>query len=307
MDFMFMMVDKLSPDAFRRQIAAVNGAKGWPVFVIGNHDRRRSYDRYGDGKHNDAIAKVMAGLYLTLRGTPIMYYGEEIGMENNDPKLKKDVKDPIGKLGWPVDKGRDGERTPMQWNDKVNAGFSKNPPWLPVADNYKTHNVATEQADPNSILVFYQRLLKLRHTNAALLDGDYVALNESDPNVMSYLRRYKDQAVLVVLNMVARAADGQPRPGSAGRLVHDSQDVADDHGRQAERGSAAQHDTHAIRRLHWRSSRRWRRGGLEVTHFSRTPPLQQGFDASGVRGRFSAMRALVEPLEHLFHRAVLLR
>ena len=78
----------------------------------------RSYNRYGDGKHNDAIAKLMAALYLTLRGTPIMYYGEEIGMENNDPKRKEDVKDPIGRIGWPKEKGRDGERTPMQWNDR---------------------------------------------------------------------------------------------------------------------------------------------------------------------------------------------
>ena len=203
MDLMFTKINKLSPADFRAQIAAVNAGKGWPVYVIGNHDLERSYDRYGDGKHNDAIAKVMAGLYLTLRGTPILYYGEEIGMENNDPKLKSQVKDPIGKLGWPKNKGRDGERTPMQWTDKVNAGFSKTAPWLPVADNYRTHNVATEQKDPNSILVFYEHLLALRHSNAALLDGDYVALNEDDPNVMSYLRRYKDKAVLVVLNMSA--------------------------------------------------------------------------------------------------------
>ena len=201
MDFMFTTINKLSPPDFRKQIAAVNAVNGWPVYVIGNHDMERSYNRYGDGKHNDAIAKVMAGLYLTLRGTAIMYYGEEIGIENNDPKFKKDVKDPIGKRGWPEEKGRDGERTPMQWNDKVNAGFSKTRPWLPVSDNYRTHNVASELKDPNSILVFYQHLLALRHSNAALLDGDYVPLNENDPNVMSYLRRYKDQAVLVVLNM----------------------------------------------------------------------------------------------------------
>ncbi len=201
MDFMFTTINKLSPPDFRKQIAAVNAARGWPVFVIGNHDIPRSYDRYGDGKHNDAIAKVMAGLYLTLRGTPIMYYGEEIGMQNNDPKSKQDVKDPIGKLGWPKEKGRDGERTPMQWDDTPNAGFTKGIPWLPVPLSYKTHNVADEQKDPNSVLVFYQHLLALRHRNRALLDGDYIALNEDDPNVMSYLRRYKDEAVLVVLNM----------------------------------------------------------------------------------------------------------
>ena len=201
MDFMFTKVDKLSPPEFRKQIAAVDGANGWPVYVLSNHDIERAYNRYGDGKHNDEIAKVMAGLYLTLRGTPILYYGEEIGMQNNDPKFKKDVKDPIGRLGWPNEKGRDGERTPMQWDNTPNAGFTKGIPWLPIPVSYKTHNVATEQKDPNSILVFYQNVLKLRHTNPALLDGDYVALNETDPNVMSYLRRYKDNAVLVVLNM----------------------------------------------------------------------------------------------------------
>ena len=201
MDFMFTTINKLSPADFRKQIAAVNSAKGWPVFVIGNHDIPRSYNRYGDGKHNDDIAKVMAGLYLTLRGTPIMYYGEEIGMQNNDPKFKKDVKDPIGKLGWPNEKGRDGERTPMQWDNTPNAGFTSGIPWLPIPASYKTHNVASELKDPNSILMFYKNLLALRHTNSALLNGDYVALNQDDPNVMSYLRRYQDEAVLVVLNM----------------------------------------------------------------------------------------------------------
>jgi alpha-glucosidase len=161
----------------------------------------RSYTRYGDGEHNDAIAKLMAGLYLTLRGTPIMYYGEEIGMENNDPKTREDVKDPIGKLGWPQDKGRDGERTPMQWNGSANAGFSTSTPWLPVPDSYKTHNVASEEKDPDSILNFYKKLLALRHTDQALLEGQYIALNEGDPNVLSYLRSYKNEAVLVVLNM----------------------------------------------------------------------------------------------------------
>jgi alpha-glucosidase len=201
MDFMFTKVDKLSPPEFRKQIAAINAARGWPVYVLSNHDIERAYNRYGDGTHNDAIAKVMAGLYLTLRGTPIMYYGEEIGMQNNNPKFKQDVKDPIGKLGWPQEKGRDGERTPMQWNASPNAGFTKGIPWLPIPASYKTHNVVTELRDPNSILVFYQRLLKLRHANTALLDGDYIALNENDPNVISSLRRYKEDAVIVVLNM----------------------------------------------------------------------------------------------------------
>jgi alpha-glucosidase len=203
MDFLFTTVNKLSPAEFRKQIAAVNSAIGWPTFVISNHDIIRSYDRYGDGQHNDQIAKLMAGLYLTLRGTPILYYGEEIGMKTTPPTRKEEVKDPIGVTGWPKEKGRDGERTPMQWDNSPNAGFSKGSPWLPVPPTYKTHNVAEESKDPNSVLSFYKALLKLRHTNQALLDGDYVPLNESDQNVLSYLRVYRDQAVLVALNMSA--------------------------------------------------------------------------------------------------------
>jgi alpha-glucosidase len=201
MDFLFTTVNKLSPAEFRKQIAAVNGASGWPTFVISNHDIVRSYNRYGDGEHNDQIAKLMAGLYLTLRGTPIMYYGEEIGMTTTPPTRKEDVKDPLGITGWPEEKGRDGERTPMQWNEDENAGFSKATPWLPVPPSYKTHNVADESRDPDSILSFYKKVLKLRHTNRALLNGDYIPLNENDPNVLAYLRVYKNQAMLVALNM----------------------------------------------------------------------------------------------------------
>jgi alpha-glucosidase len=201
MDFLFAMVNKLSPAEFRKQIAAVNAASGWPTFVISNHDIVRSYDRYGDGKHNDQIAKLMAALYLTLRGTPIMYYGEEIGMKTTPPTRKEDVKDPIGRTGWPEEKGRDGERTPMQWDESENAGFSTGTPWLPVPPTYKTHNVADESKDLGSVLEFYKSVLKLRHTNRALLDGNYSAINEDDANVLSYVRLYKDQGVVVALNM----------------------------------------------------------------------------------------------------------
>jgi alpha-glucosidase len=203
MDFMFCEVNKLSPADFRTQIANAESTGGWPVYVISNHDMTRSYNRYGDGKHNDQIAKLMAGMYLTLRGTPIMYYGEELGMENNDPVRKEDVKDPIGIAGWPTEKGRDGERTPMQWNDSAYAGFSPTSPWLPIPASFKTHNVSSELADPASVLQFYRHLLALRHQERALLYGDYVALDPDNPKVLSYLRRYKNEAVLVVLNMSA--------------------------------------------------------------------------------------------------------
>jgi alpha-glucosidase len=201
MDFMFTRVDKLDPNEFRHQIAAADGAGGWPTWVISNHDIDRSYNRYGDGAHNDEIAKLLGALYLTLRGTPIMYYGEEIGMENNNPTRKEDVKDPKGKSGWPADIGRDGERTPMQWNDSTNAGFTTGTPWLPVPPSYKTHNVASESKDSNSVLAFYRKVLTLRHSNNVLLEGNYAALNENDANVISYLRSYKGKAVVVAINM----------------------------------------------------------------------------------------------------------
>jgi alpha-glucosidase len=122
-------------------------------------------------------------------------------MKTTPPTRKEDVKDPIGRTGWSKEKGRDGERTPMQWDESANAGFSKAAPWLPVPPTAKTHNVADESKDPESVLEFYKRVLKLRHTNRALMDGTYAPLNENDQNVLSYLRAYKDQAVLVALNM----------------------------------------------------------------------------------------------------------
>ena len=91
----------------------------------------------------------------------------------------------------------------MQWDAKPNAGFSKKAPWLPVPASYQTHNVASESKDPNSVLDLYKKVLALRHSNLALLEGSYTALNEDDPNVMSYLRSYKGKGVLVVLNMSA--------------------------------------------------------------------------------------------------------
>jgi alpha-glucosidase len=194
---------KFSAPVFREHIDAVEAIGEWPVFVIGNHDIVRSWNRYGDGQHNDQIAKAMAAMFLTLRGTPIMYYGDELGMQNNDPTRREDVKDPIGRLGWPKEKGRDGERTPMQWSNDPNAGFTSGTPWNAIPETYKTYNVADELKDPNSILNWYKQLLALRRSNPALLDGDYLALNENDPNVLSYLRKTKNDAVIVVINMSA--------------------------------------------------------------------------------------------------------
>lgn len=203
MNFRFAYINKLSAPDFRTRIAEwdKNPANGWPVYLFNNHDTMRSYNRYGDGVHNDQIAKLMATMLLTLRGTPILYYGEELGMENRDPQSIDEVYDPIGKIGWPKEKGRDGERTPMQWSAEANAGFSQAKPWLPVTNNFKTHNVQVEVQDRNSILNYYKRLIQLRRSLPALKDGLYVPVNTQDANVLSYVRQSQLGNVLVCLNM----------------------------------------------------------------------------------------------------------
>jgi alpha-glucosidase len=206
MDFQVADVNQLSAACFRELIDQIenNPAGGQPYFFFNNHDQDRTWDRYGDGVHNDAIARLLATLLLTTRATPQLYYGEEIGMVTTPPVRKEDVRDPIGKLGWPKEKGRDGERTPMQWDASTNAGFTTSPtPWLPVPPSYKQRNVRVEQKDPESLLNFYQQLIRLRRTLPALRDGAQTTVNCHDSDVLSYLRKNPNsgESVLVVLNM----------------------------------------------------------------------------------------------------------
>jgi alpha-glucosidase len=204
MDFQIADVNQLSAPKFRKLLDEVNenSAGGQPHYFFSNHDQPRQWDRYGDGKHNDQIAKLMAALLLMPRATPQMYYGEELGMRTTPPARKEDVRDPIGKKGWPEEKGRDGERTPMQWDGSKNAGFSTAAKtWLWMPPSASTHNVAVEKKDPNSILSFYKKLIALRRTNPAVREGAYVTLNPDDPNVLSFLRKWQGSSVLVALNM----------------------------------------------------------------------------------------------------------
>jgi alpha-glucosidase len=208
MDFQIADVNQLSATKFRRRFNEVenNTAHGQPEFFFSNHDQPRQWDRYGDGVHNDQIAKLMATLLLTTRGTPQMYYGEELGMRTIDPVRIEDVHDPIGKLGWPKEKGRDGERTPMQWNASAGAGFTtSSKPWLPIPTYAANYNVATEEKNADSIFSTYRRLLALRQSEPALRDGTYQAINEDNPNVFAYVRRSGASTILVALNMSAEA------------------------------------------------------------------------------------------------------
>ncbi|MBV9342566.1 MAG: DUF3459 domain-containing protein, partial [Acidobacteria bacterium] len=206
MDFQVALVNRLSASTFRKLLDEIefNPVDGQPYFFFSNHDQVRTWDRYGDGVHNDQIAKLMAALLLTTRATPQMYYGEELGMRTTTPTRKEDVKDPVGITGWPKDKGRDGERTPMQWDSSPTAGFSTaHKTWLPVPPSAAEYNVAREQRDPDSILNFYKKVIRLRRELPALQKGSYVAVNRDDQKVLAYLRQ--DDAVhstvLIALNM----------------------------------------------------------------------------------------------------------
>jgi alpha-glucosidase len=133
-----------------------------------------------------------------------MYYGEEIGMATTPPARKEDVKDPVGITGWPKEKGRDGERTPMQWDETTNAGFSPAAPWLPIPPSYLEVNVARQEKAPGSLLAWHRRLTVLRRSSPALRNGEQIMLNVRDKNVLSYLRRTPDSApVVIALNLGA--------------------------------------------------------------------------------------------------------
>src|SRR5215831_10151097 len=211
MDFQIADVNKLSASEFRKLLDEVenNPVHGQPHYFFSNHDQPRTWDRYGDGVHNDQITKLMAALLLTPRATPLLYYGEEIGMRTTEPTRKEDVQDPIGKIGWPQEKGRDGERTPMQWDTSKDAGFSTaDHTWLPIPPSAAESNVAVESRDPHSVFSFYKRLLELRETEPALQNmryGSYVSLDRDDPYVLAFLRKNlgTGDSVLVVLNMSA--------------------------------------------------------------------------------------------------------
>ena len=198
--------EALDPRYFRRYIneveTQVNGAQ--PLLVFDNHDNPRSITRFGDGQHDVEIAKLIAAMLYTTRATALTYYGADIGMPTTEPTRKEDVKDPVGIVAWPKFKGRDGERTPMQWTAGPQAGFSTNPKtWLPLAPDYKTVNVEAELAQPDSLLHWYMRLMELRRTVPALRDGGIAMVDDSNAHVLSYVRTAPggSQPVVVSINM----------------------------------------------------------------------------------------------------------
>ncbi|HEY0767411.1 MAG TPA: alpha-glucosidase [Steroidobacteraceae bacterium] len=206
MDTLVGLGSKLEVNSFRQHLSEAETQihHSQPLLVFDNHDNIRSWDRFGDGVHNQEIARIIATLLLTSRAAALLYQGQEIGQPTTTPTRVEDVRDPIGITGWPKEKGRDGERTPMQWDtSNAQAGFSTNPrTWLPVPPSYQTVNVQTESADPDSLLNWYRRLIALRRSNPALRSGRTVMLDQSNASVLTYARvAAHGETILVSLNM----------------------------------------------------------------------------------------------------------
>lgn len=201
MDMQVGFLNKLDVNTMRQRIndAEHNIDGNQPLFVFDNHDNVRSLNRYGDGTHDTDIARVVATILLTSQSTALMYYGEELGMTTTTPTRVEDVKDPVGRTGWPKDKGRDGERTPMQWNASQEAGFTTSDhPWLPIPPSAKTVNVADEVKDTTSLLNWYKMLIELRRDNPALHDGTLTMLNTGNDKVLSWKRVQAGSPTVVV-------------------------------------------------------------------------------------------------------------
>ena len=222
-NFPLMRVNRLIPGWIRAnqedRLASLPPGS-WPCNTLNNHDTARVYSRYGDGENDAKLARLSLALMLTLKGTPFLYNGEEIGMSDYPLERIDQFRDNLGVWIYRVLTTEMGEspevaldivktitrdkcRTPMQWSSAPNGGFS--PPevktWLPVHPNYADGvNVAKQGTDPGSLLNFYKRILQTRAASPALVAGDYRALNPEAEDIFAFLREVEDQRVLVILN-----------------------------------------------------------------------------------------------------------
>ena len=191
--------------------------KGWNSIFLGNHDFSRIVSRFGnDDEFHEESSKLLSTLLMTLRGTPSLFQGDEIGMTNinynnisfyddvetiNAWKEAIDNKKNMEKFFQAIQKqSRDNARTPMQWNNKKNAGFSKAEPWIKVSDNYKKINVKNQEKDLGSILNYYKLLIKLRKENSTLVYGKYKDLEPMNAKIFSYKRWDKNDVFIIHLN-----------------------------------------------------------------------------------------------------------
>lgn len=249
-NFPLMRTDHLTPDWVRKnqaeRLARLDAlpARGWPCNTLGNHDSSRIRTRYGDDVHDLELARLHLALLLTLRGTPFLYNGEEIGMTDlliPDPSKLRDTmatwyyEQLVNELGVAPEEAarragamsRDKNRTPLQWRNAPNGGFcpANVTPWLPVNPNYAEGvNVEEQEADPASLLNFYRRMLKLRNETPALMAGEYRPIHEQASDYLAFLRSTPEQSVLVAFNFSEkrRRADFSDLKTASARVLFSS-------------------------------------------------------------------------------------
>jgi alpha-glucosidase len=189
------------------QYEAALARDGWPNWVLDNHDQPRIASRLGRQQ-----ARLAAILLLTLRGTPTIYYGEELGMAQVQIPPDR-IRDPFAKNVPGLNVGRDGCRTPMQWDATANAGFSLVHPWLPLADDHQNENAELQRREKTSLLNLYRRLIGLRRSRAALVRGAYHPLHATG-DLLLYLREHSDERLLIALNL-----GGEPLAAKIGAQI----------------------------------------------------------------------------------------
>ncbi len=226
-NFPLMRTERLTPNHIRRnqkerlsRLEALPAVRGWPCNTLGNHDTSRIHTCYGDRQHDAQLARLHAALVLTLKGTPFLYNGEEIGMTDlliTDPTKLRDTMAtwyydrlihelkvlPPEAASRAAEMSRDKNRTPMQWSNNPNGGFSPMnvETWLPVNPNYQNGiNVRDQQHNPNSLLNYYKHLLQVRKDSPALIEGEYVPLHNTATDYLAFIRKAGEQSVLVILN-----------------------------------------------------------------------------------------------------------
>jgi alpha-glucosidase len=198
-------------EAFRAVVDEFSGLLprgAWPAWMLSNHDVSRIASRYDEGGNGQARARVAAMLLLTLRGTPFLYMGDEIGQADGEipPDRVVDVD------------GRDPERTPVQWDASPGAGFTTGEPWLPVGPEAPRVNAAAERDDPASMLSLYRRLVWYRKGSPALHGGEYRSLPDAPGGCYAYVRTVADERLLVALNFTGQELDYQVGEQDRGRL-----------------------------------------------------------------------------------------
>ncbi len=205
--FPLLQAGVLSPDFVRTHYATLaKYPNHWPSIAFCNHDVMRTLTRFGGGDAPPALAKLMLALLLSLKGTALLYQGEELGLPEAELS-RAQLKDPVGDLYYPFHKGRDGCRTPMPWDSRrPNLGFTPGTPWLPLSPSHRTLAVSEQTADPDSTLMFARRFLAVRKANAALRWGEIV-FRDAPPPLLVFERTIKSERILCVFNMSGASAE----------------------------------------------------------------------------------------------------